>query len=527
MSSSFGLSGFPRLSAAQAEARAGRDDAASALVIAHLREHPGEPRGLALLGSIALQSGALVQSEQFLREAMARGATGFDVQRDLAASLHQQERLDEALAAYSHFADRMPDPRLRATKASILDKLGRTEAALVEHRVLVKEHPDCAPFWIGYGHSLRAMGDLNGAVAAYRRSIDADPEYGEAWWALASIKNRLFTDADIAVMKGLIETAVDLINIIPLHFALGRALHDRTESAEAFAHFSKGNALRAGTINYDWRELASEVDDFIARFGADHLAVTTTGSPPIGGIPVFLVSMPRAGSTLLEQMLDRHSMIEAVGELPYARALVRSAMEIHTRVGPLKVADLVARLGPDEGAAYGADYLARAALHRRKDVPYFIDKMPMNWSDIPFIRKILPHARFIDIRRGGMDCCFSNYVHYFSRAHASSFRLDDIGRCYVDYVRFMDHIVRVAPGLVHKVDYARLVTNPETELNAALTYLRLDWEPSLLSFHESGRAVRTPSAEQVRRPLNREGLGAWRAYKQWLGPLSDALGPLA
>jgi hypothetical protein len=153
--------------------------------------------------------------------------------------------------------------------------------------------------------------------------------------------------------------------------------------------------------------------------------------------------------------------------------------------------------------------------------------MPMNWSDVPFIRRILPQARFIEIRRPAMDCCFSNYMHYFSRAHASSFSLDHIGRAYVDYARMMDHIGTIAPETLYRVSYEQLVDNPEDTLKGVLDYLGLGWNPALLSFHESDRIVRTPSAEQVRRPLNREGMGAWKPYEQWLGPLRDALGPLA
>ena len=226
-------------------------------------------------------------------------------------------------------------------------------------------------------------------------------------------------------------------------------------------------------------------------------------------------------------MLDRHPDIEAVGELPYMRALVRSAVEIHTRRGAVKVPDIVENMGDAEADAFGQDYLNRASLHWRGPARYFIDKMPMNWSDVPFIRRILPQARFIEIRRPAMDCCFSNYIHYFSRAHASSFSLDHIGRAYADYARMMDHIGTLAPETLYRVRYEELIERPEEILRGALHHLGLEWNEALLSFHESGRVVRTPSAEQVRRPLNREGIGTWVPYSKWLGPLREALGPLA
>ena len=188
---------------------------------------------------------------------------------------------------------------------------------------------------------------------------------------------------------------------------------------------------------------------------------------------------------------------------------------------------LIAQIPDAAAAAMGQDYLRRAALHRKTDRGFFIDKLPHNWSNILFIRRILPQAKFLDIRRDAMDCCFSNFSQSFSRAHASSFRLTDIGQCYSDYVRLMAHLDRVAPTLVHHIDYDAMVADPEAELRPALAYLGLKWDPALLDFHKLDRVVRTPSSEQVRRPLNRDGMDVWKPYAEWLGPLRDTLGRLA
>jgi tetratricopeptide (TPR) repeat protein len=520
------IAAFPRLTEAARDMNDGRLDAAAAQVIQHLRERPNEPRGVAFLGRIALRTGALVQAEQFLRQAMALGADGIEVQRDLASTIYQQDRLGDALGALTFLEQKTSDPLLAAMRALVLDKLGRNSEALAAHRALIEREPDNVQIWIAYGHSLRAAGETDAAIAAYRRATQIDDERGEAWWSLANIKAKVLTDEDIAAMNGALAIAVDIDNIAPLHFAIGRAWHDRGDYDQAFRHFSEGNRLRAETVNFKPEELTNEVDAFIALFDRgflDQPAAAPDGSP----IPVFLISMPRSGSTLLEQMLDQHHEIEAVGELPYIRSLLRSATEIHTRRGPVTVPELVTRLNPDERRLFGEDYMQRAALHRKGNQRFFIDKMPMNWSDVPFIRQILPQARFIEIRRNGMDCCFSNYIHYFSRAHASSFSLNDIGHSYVDYARMMDHIQAVAPGFMCHISYEALVEDPEPQLRAALDYLGLDWDEATLRFHESDRVVRTPSAEQVRRPLNKSGMGTWRPYAQWLGPLRDALGPLA
>lgn len=517
---------FPSLTLAERELKEGRTDKAAQYAIEHLRRHPNEPRGVALLGSIALKMGALGQAEQFLRQAQGLGLRTLDVERDIASAINQQERLGEALEAFTELERKLADPQISATRALILDKLGRNEEALKLHETLVASNPNEPMFWIIYGHSLRASGRTDEAVAAYRKATSIDAERGEAWWALASIKSKVLTDEDIVIMEGALSIAIDLLNIIPLHFALGRAWHDRKVPDKAFHHYSEGNRLRAETINYDPEELTEEVDQVVRTFGPEFFARSAPGESS-GPIPVFLISMPRSGSTLLEQMLSNHPGIEAVGELPYVRAMLRSTMELHTRRGPARVPEVVLNLSQSEKEALGRDYMARSDLHRCRDTRYFVDKMPMNWSDVLFIRQILPNARFIEIRRDPIDCCFSNYVQYFSRAHAASFSLHDMGRSFVDYVRLMDHIDSAAPGLIHHVRYEQLVEEPERELRKVLAYLGLDWDPALLRFHESKRTVRTPSSEQVRRPLNREGMGIWKPYAQWLSPLRKALKPLA
>ena len=521
------LAAYPRLSEAEEELSKGRFQAASNIVIQHLRENRNEPRGLALLGSIAMRTGALVQAEQFLRQAIALGANSLDVQRELASVLHQQERLAEALSAVSVLEQKIGDLQISGAKALILDKLGRNQDALREHEKLIARHPEDPRVWLGYGNSLRWAGRNDEAIAAYRRSTTIDSEYGDAWWALANIKNKVLTDEDVRSMSSALKIAIDARNIVPIHFALGRARHDRKQYERAFAHFETGNRMRGDTINYRPEDLSAEVDQIIRLFDRDFFERRERPAPTDQPIPIFLISMPRAGSTLLEQMLDQHPEIEAVGELAYARALVRSALEIHTRRRPVTVPEMVMEMTPEEARAYGQDYMHRASLHWRGRPRYFVDKMPMNWSEVPFIWRILPQARFIEIRRNAMDCCFSNYIHYFSRAHSSSFSLDHIGRAYVDKARMLEHLRGVAPGLIDFIRYEQLIEEPEPILRATLEHLDLEWDPALLKFYESDRIVRTPSVEQVQQPLNRKGMGTWKPYAKWLGPLRDALGPLA
>lgn len=493
-------------------------------VIEHLREHRDEPRGLALLGEIAMESGALVQAEQFLRRAIALGARSYEVQRNLASAILQQDRLDEALEAFGELGQLADDIHLAATRAMIFDRLGRTAESLEAHERVIADPRAEARHWIMYGHSLRFAGRTDEAIAAYRHVTGADPERGEAWWALADIKSKVLTDADVATMEHALAQAIDVLNLVPLHMALGRGWDDRGEYARAFDHYREGNRLRAELINYDPAQLTQEVDEFIRATRPGQLG------PPVGSdgpIPIFLVSLPRSGSTLLEQILGRHEEIKPAGELPYIRALMRGSLEMHMRRAPLTVPEYIVRLSAAEKRSLASEYLRRSALHRGGDGRYFIDKMPSNWSDILFIREILPQARFIEIRRDAMDCCFSNYIHHFGSAHAASFDLIHQARACVDYTRLMDHLNAVAPGFLCSVRYEALVERPETELRKVLDHLGLAWTDDLLSFYESDRIVRTPSAEQVRRPLNRSGIGRWRHYARWLEPLRETLGPLA
>lgn len=517
---------YPQLSQANKLVDEGEYDRAAQMLIAHLRQYPNEPRGLASLGNVANRLGALGQAEHFLRRAIAAGQHGLEVRRNLASVLNQQDRLDLAEQLIAALVAESGDQALRCTHANVLDRLGRHDEALAMQQSIVADDPQSIFPWIALGHMLRAAGRVDEAVDAYRRATQLDEEFGESWWGLASIKRKIFTDEDLAVMRRALAIAIDIRNTAPLHFAIARALHDRGEFEQAFYHYSEGNGLRAESLRYNARELTDEVAETERAVDASFMA--RLGDTPAGdATPVFIVCLPRSGSTLLEQMLGSHPSIEPAGELAYIPAILRSLMEMATRRGKVTVPQAIAALSDEQAAALGRDYLHRASLHRKTDRPFFIDKLPNNWSNILFIRRILPQARFIDIRRPAMDCCFSNFTLSFTSAHASSFALKDVGQCYVDYVRLMKHFDRVAPGLIHHLSYGALIEDQEAQLRPALEYLGLPWDDALLNFHKLDRVVRTPSSEQVRRPINRDGIDVWKPYAQWLDPLREVLGDLA
>jgi tetratricopeptide (TPR) repeat protein len=471
--------------------------------------------------------GALGQAENFLRQAQRLAPTDQRVLQELAHCLSQQERLGEALEIYRQIEAANPDNALvKQSIGSILDKLGRNDEAEKTFSELIELKPDYAPNWVARGHALRFSGRTEEAISSYRKAIALDDEYGEAWWGLADIKSKVLTDEDVAKMEQSLAIAIDERNTAPLNFSLARGYHDRKDYERAFKHYVEGNRIRAESLDYQANELTDEVTDYTNLIGTNFFK-RTSSFPPDSPRPIFVVSLPRSGSTLLEQMLGSHPEIAPAGELPYIPALVRAALEHHTKQRTITVPQVIISMGDEEAAMLGQEYLRRAAYHYPEASTVFVDKLPHNWSNVLFIKRILPHAKIIDIRRPAMDCCFSNFTQSFSRAHASSFRLQDIGQCYVDYVRLMDHLEKVAPGVIHHVRYDRLIEDPEPELRAIFEYLGIEWDDAPLNFHKLDRVVRTPSAEQVRQPLNRKGVGRWKPYEQWLGQLREVLGPLA
>jgi cytochrome c-type biogenesis protein CcmH/NrfG len=521
------ITAYPRLSAAQDALNAKRYEEAARIALTHVRSHPEDPRGLGLLGTAAMRMGALGQAEQFLRQALRRAPTSMPILHELSSCLHQQERLVEALELFNRLKTHMPaDPQVDLMIGTTLDKLGRSEEAGQLLQNLAERNPGNINIWLAYAHNLRSAGETDKAVQAYRHATAIDPERGDAWWGLASIRKTVFTDGDVVTMQEQVGIAIDVANLAPLHLALARACHERKEYEKAFHHYTEGNRVRAESLNYNAQELTDEVRQAEQLFDRAFFETVPAGGDP-SDAPIFIVSLPRSGSTLTEQMLGSHPMVEPLGELPHIPALLRAAMEGATRRGVTSVPEAVRAMTPADRTIFGREYLRRAGLHRQTDKPRFTDKLPHNWSNILFIRQILPNARFIDVRRNAMDCCFSNFTQSFSRAHASSFALADIGQCYVDYVRYMGHLDKAAPELVHHICYEQLIDQPELELRAVFDYLGLEWSEAPLNFHQLDRVVRTPSAEQVRRPLNREGVDVWKPYEKWLAPLRDVLGQLA
>ena len=372
---------------------------------------------------------------------------------------------------------------------------------------------------------LKTVGDRQGSVAAYRHALGAEPTLGEVYWSLANLKTVRFDDGDVAAMEAALSTeGLAHEDRFHLHFALGKAYEERQSHEAAFEHYARGNAQRSAELEHNPTDVSAHVDKIIARFTSDFVADRAGQGYPASD-PIFILGMPRAGSTLIEQMLASHSLVEGTMELPDIPAIAMREGREHGG-GADGWVDAVAAMTPERLAELGAEFIERTRIQRKTEKPFFIDKLPNNWAYTGLIRLILPNAKIIDARRHPLDCCFSNFRQHFARGQAFSYDLDHMGRYYSDYVRAMAHFDAVMPGRIHRVIHEAMLDDPETEIRSLLAYVGLPFEEACLNFHQNKRAVRTASSEQVRRPINRDGVDQWKPYEAHLAPLKAALSGL-
>jgi len=498
---------------------------AEALLRARLRAQPFDVAAIRLMAELAVRVGRPRDSETLLRRAIEL-APGFVAARaNLASLLYRQNRFAEAVAELDAVLDSgEANPASRNLMAVALGRIGDYDEALRLYELLTPDFPDHPKLWMSYGHILKTVGRQEESVAAYRRALAAKPDLGEVWWSLANLKTVRFGAEDVAAMEQALEGELDPDDRLHLHFALGKAHGDAGEAEQAFGHYAAGNALRKAGQDYDPDAVTAQVDGMIATLTPEFLAARAGWGDPAPD-PIFILGLPRAGSTLIEQILSCHSQIEGTMELPDIPFL--AAREARAQgLGPRDWPASVAAMDRDQLAALGAEFLDRTRIQRKTGKPFYIDKLPNNWAYAGFIHLVLPNAKIIDARRHPLDCCVSNFRQHFAKGQAFTYGLEDIGRYYADYVGAMDHYERVLPGRIHRVIHEQLLDDPEREVRAMLASLGLGFEDACLEFHRSSRPVRTASSEQVRRPINRDGVGQWLAFEPWLGPLRQALGDL-
>ena len=492
-----------------------------------LKRQPNNVAAIRMLAEVGGRLGRYRDAEMLLERCLQL-SPGFAAARyNYAIVLHRQNKSAEAADQADKLLEHDPrNPGYRNLRAAALVHIGEYAEAIGSYELLLKDHPTQPLAWMSYGHALKTVGRTSESIGAYRKSLELLPRLGEAYWSLANLKTFRFDAHDISVMKRQLRrddlTEEDRYH---LHFALGKALEDRQDYAGSFEHYRQGNALRRAAVDYDPAETTSHVQRCKALLTESFFA-ERAGAGSEAPDPIFIVGLPRAGSTLIEQILASHSQVEGTMELPEIIAIARRLGGRKLRSEASAYPEALAELDPAEFRTLGEEFLDRTRVQRKLGRPLFIDKMPNNFAHVGLIHLMLPKAKIIDARRHPLGCCFSGFKQHFARGQTFSYDLGDIGRYYADYVELMAHVDKVLPGRVHRVIYEDLVADPEGEVRRLLDHCGLEFEAACLRFHENERAVRTASSEQVRQPIFTDSLEHWRHYEPWLDPLKAALAPV-
>ena len=501
--------------------------AAESQVRRYLLAHGDHVEGMRLLAQSGVRHDVLDDAEVLLEHVLRIQPDYHAARYDYATVLLKRHKHVQAREQMERLLGIDPGNRMyQTTYATVCTGFGDYERALPLYRTLARENPGDPELHLSIGHALKTQGNTREAVEAYHAATAARPGCGDAWWSLANLKTYRFTDAELARMRTE-EGAprVSLEDRYHLCFALGKALEDRGEYAESFGWYARGNALKKSECRYRpgiternarLQQAVCTAEFFAARtgFGAGSRA------------PIFIVGLPRSGSTLIEQILASHSQVEGTMELADIPRLVQELEGRDTEGGDPRYPAILGQLGADECRRLGERYLAETAAYR-SGRRHFIDKMPNNFRHLGLIHLILPNARIIDARREPMACCFSNFKQLFASGQQFTYSLEDLGRYYRSYVGLMRHWEQVLPGRILRVQHEELVGALEGNVRRILEFCALPYEAACVEFHRTRRQVHSASSEQVRQPIYREGLDQWRHFEPWLGPLREALGELA
>jgi tetratricopeptide (TPR) repeat protein len=482
-----------------------------------------DPAALFLRGEALRTQARFPEAEPYLRECLALEPSHESAAHALALVFRALTREAEAIAILEPLAARRPgDAAIQGLLAACLSTLGDQVRAMAIFEAATETSPHDATLWVSYGLSLKTVGRREEAIDAFRKAIAIVPGHGEAWYRLAELKTAPFAEEDEAALRAALRLpALDVLNRVHLLYALARAREDRGDVAEAFRLYAQGARLNRSRLPYDPAGPSARGRAVAATFTRAFFDKRGQGGAE-DTAPIFIVGLPRSGSTLVEQILASHPDVEGTSELPYLPQIDRELIRRRPLAAGRHPASALNGIGRQR---LGEGYLVRAALHRRAARPFFTDKNLGNFQHVALIELILPNARIIDVRRHPLASGVALFRHLLSAGWSFACGLEDIGRFYRDYVELMAHFDDVLPGRVHRVIYEDLVEDTEGEVRRLLSHCGLTFDPACLRFHETQRAVLTPSADQVRRPIFREGLDHWRQYEPWLAPLKEALGP--
>ena len=494
------------------------------LVRQFLRKSPRHVEAMRLLADIGLKLGVLDDAEYLLESACEFEPDHVRARVDYIQALRKRQKFAKAKAEARRLLDAQPqNPSFQSLYAVEAMHSGDFQEALAMFGKVLERLPGDPSTLTSKGHACKTLGDFDGAVAAYREALASQPSHGEAYYSLANLKTYEFTPEETAAMQQQAASpSLAYMDRVYLAFAQGKAAEDKGDFEASFRHYAEGNQLKKAQSRYTSDAISREFDEQIAVCNAAFFK-KRKGWGHQAPDPIFILGLPRAGSTLLEQILSSHSQVDGTLELPNILALasrlrrgqkISAASKYPAALPALKAADF---------ARFGEDFIKDTRIHRQQ-APFFIDKMPNNFRHIGLIHLMLPNAKIIDARRHPMACCFSAFRQLFAEGQEFSYALADLGAYYRDYVRLMAHWNQMLPGRILTVQHEEVVEDLEGQVRRLLTHCGLPFEPACLAYHETERAVRTPSSEQVRQPIFREGLDLWQDFEPWLAPLKEALG---
>jgi tetratricopeptide (TPR) repeat protein len=490
-----------------------------------MQQVPDHVEGMRLLADIGVRLGVLDDAEFLLASALKFDPDNIQVRIDYIRALRKQQKFKQALDEARKLLNRSPqNPQFRSMYAVECMQTGHFDEALDQFDKVLAQLPGDPTTLTTKGHAYKTRGEYDSAVDAYRAALESRPDYGEAYYSLSNLKVYAFEDAEIRKMHAQEENSnLTHIDRAYLCFALGKAYEDREVFDQSFRYYELGNRIKKTQSRYDAEQMSDDLQAQV-RVCTEDLFSARSETGFAAPDPIFIVGLPRAGSTLLEQILSSHSQVDGTLELPNILSLSQRLRRRGRQKDDNPYPEILADLSDEELEGFGREYIDDTRVHRQ-DAPYFVDKMPNNFRHIGLIRLILPNAKIIDARRDPMACCFSGFKQLFAEGQEFTYDLADIGKYYKDYVKLMDHWDAVLPGFVLRVQHEDIVADLEVEVRRMLDFCELPFEQSCIEFHKTERFVRTPSSEQVRQPIYKSGLQQWRHFEAWLAPLKAALGP--
>jgi len=473
---------------------------------------------LRFMGILAFKSGNHDIAEAMFTRALQVDPTYTLVWANLAQVFSVTGQLDKAKKSFKNILNMEPKNGLIwAEYGTVLTKLARYSDGKDAYLKALKFKPNSPRVYLSLGHVYKTMGEIDNSINSYKSTIKQNNLSGEAYWSLANLKTYSFTNDEIKNMEVTLDTEISDIERCQMHFALGKAYEVKKDYNNSFINYSKGNRVKKGLIKYSSRETSEKTKKVLDFFIEENIS-SLSNSSILDRDPIFVLGMPRSGSTLVDQIISSHSMVDGTQELPN---IIKIAAELNSDSDD-NYPEALKDLKSNELSALGQDYISETKW-ARESAPFFIDKMPNNFIHIGLIKTILPNAKIIDTRRDAMDTCFSCFKQFFARGQLFTYSLEDLGNYYVDYIKAMNHWHKVYGEDIYTVHYDNVINNTESTIRELIEYCELPFEDNCLEFYKSSRPVKTPSAEQVRQPIYKSGLNYWKNYEDFLSPLKKII----